>query len=102
MFDLCRYDDGVQARGFIGSVRDFCYCPAFFRWATEAGMAYAQPHEPNVCQHLPEMCSGTAPDWEDDGWEYGGYCECGVFVLWEGSTYWAHTDAAINGCAKDN
>lgn len=50
------------------------------------------------CQHLPEICNGTAPDFEDDGWEYEGYCECSEFVVWEGSMLWEHTDGAINWC----
>ena len=84
---LCRYDDGTQAMGFIGSVRDFCYCPTFFRWATEAGMACAQPYEPSNCQHLPEMCGGTIP-----GWKYDGYCECGHYLMWEGTTSYPRKD----------
>lgn len=40
----------------------------------------------NPCQHLPEMCGGTIP-----GWKYDGFCECGDFLLWEGTESYPRT-----------
>ena len=47
------------------------------------------------CQHLPEMCGGTIP-----GWKYDGVCECGTFLLWEGTAHWATTAEHINWCTS--
>ena len=53
------------------------------------------------CESLPEMCGGTIP-----GWKYDGHCECGDFLLWEGTMSFPRVDWQTrhdtpNRCTED-